>query len=326
MGKYYRQVSKLDRELITQMLLQGFSKAKIAQNLGFHRSTIYREVKRNGYSKPLDSSCGLIQYVAFSAERRRLERCKRRLKLNFDKDLRKYVETKLKQHWSPWQIEGRLKLENQGRCIISHETIYRYIYSDYGIRNQFYIKLRRKHFLRMKHHSRKPRIPPELLIHNRPDLINNREEFGHWECDLMIFKRGIKANLITLRERTTRYLIALKNQDKTASGTAIRLISMVKKLKPHIKSITFDQGSEFQQYTWIKQKLGADIYFCQPASPHQKGAVENANSLLRIALPRKTDIARLSQKQITNLAQQINSRPLRCLDYRTAEECFSAIC
>ncbi len=130
--------------------------------------------------------------------------------------MRAYVHSKLLKGWSPWQIEGRLKLENEGRCIISHETIYRYIYSDKELRNQLYKKLRRKHFTRVRRGQRKPRIPKELMIENRCEAINKRDVFGHSECDLMVFKKGVKGNLITLRERLSRYTLAIKKRDKTA--------------------------------------------------------------------------------------------------------------
>lgn len=112
-----------------------------------------------------------------------MQRRKRGVRLEKNLTLKTYVHEKLLAGWSPWQIEGRLKKENEGRCIISHETIYRYIYSDYGIRNQFLKKLRRKHFVRVKRGARKPRVPKDMLIHTHPAFINDRAEFGHWECD-----------------------------------------------------------------------------------------------------------------------------------------------
>ena len=162
-----------------------------------------------------------------------------------------------------------------------------------------------------------------MLINNRPDVINKREEFGHWEGDLMMFKQGIKSNLITLRERKTRFIIAIKNLNKTASGTALTLISTIKNIKQHIKSITFDQGSEFVKYQWIKDCIDTDIYFCKPASPYQKGAVENANGVIRAELPREYDIAKLRQKHIAELISEINCRPLKCLNYKTPQEMFT---
>jgi len=227
--------------------------------------------------------------------------------------------------WSPWQIESRLKKENEAQCIISHETIYRYIYSDYRIRNQFLKKLRRKHFVRIKCRARKPRVPKDMLIHARPSFINERVEFGHGECDLMLFKRGITNNLITLRERKTRYMIAIKNENKTASGTALAIISTLKNIKQYVKSITVDQGGEFNKYSWIKECIGADFYFCEPSLPYQKGAIENGNGVIRAELPRDCNINLLKQRQISKIITEINNRPQKCLDYAAPQEVFMAL-
>lgn len=248
MANKYRHLNERDRIFLRIMLEKRYPKNKIAEILGVHRSTIYRELKRNSF-KPWCHNIDI--YWNDTADQNYLDRRKRVRKIDKDSNLKDYVHSRLKSGWSPWQIEGRLKLENAGQCIISHETIYRYIYSDYGIRNMFYEKLRRKHFWRVKRNARKPRVPKDLLINNRPDMINKREEFGHWEGDLMMFKQGIKGNLITLRERRTRFIVAIKNIDKTASGTALTLISTVKTIKKYLKSITFDQGSEFNKYEWI---------------------------------------------------------------------------
>jgi IS30 family transposase len=164
------------------------------------------------------------------------------------------------------------------------------------------------------------------MIASRPENINNRMDFGHWECDLMMFKKGIKTNLITLRERRSRYLVAIKNQSKEADGTAMALINTLKGIKPHVKSITFDQGSEFKRFGWVRDCMEAEIYFCEAGSPYQKGAVENGISLLRIELPRTFDIDGLRQKKINRLTDSINNRPLKCLGYKTpAESCFENI-
>ncbi|MEO8402547.1 MAG: IS30 family transposase [Gammaproteobacteria bacterium] len=319
MSKQYHHLTEKDRIFLRIMLEKRYAKGKIAEILGVNRSTIYREIKRNSFKHWRHE---INIYWSNTAHQNYLVRRKRERKIDKNENLKNYVHTKLKSGWSPWQIEGRLKLENAGHCIISHETIYRYIYSDYGIRNIFYNKLRRKHFWRIKRNARKPRVPKELLINNRPDVINQRKEFGHWEGDLMMFKQGIKGNLITLRERQTRFIVAIKNIDKTASGTASTLISTVKKIKKHLKSITFDQGSEFNKYKWIQECFGTKIYFCKPASPYQKGAVENGNGVIRAELPRNYDIAKLKQKHISRLIDEINNRPLKCLDYKTPHEIF----
>lgn len=301
------------------MLQKGYPKSKIAKNIGVHRSTIYREINRNSW---VSSRSAEKYYTPVHAQGMYIKRRKAHRSLMNDERLRKYIESKLLCGWSPKQIEGRLKQENHGNCIISHETIYRYIYSDHAIRNRIYHKLRRKHFHRAKRGSRKPRFTADLMIHSRPEHINNREDFWHWEADLMMFKRGIKGNLITLRERKSRYVIAIKNENKKASNTAINIVSVVKHLKSYINSITFDQGSEFMQYNWIKDCLVAKIYFCDPGAPHQKGAIENVNGVIRAELPRSYDIDMMKQKELTDLISEINNRPLKCLNYKTPAEVF----
>jgi IS30 family transposase len=305
------------------MLDKRYSKTKIAELLGVDRSTIYREIKRNRLSRILDKR---IYYIGSFAHQRYIKRRKKKLRLLQEKELRHYVHEKLRLGWSPWQIEGHLKREHEGKCVISHETIYRYIYSDDVRRNCFSKKLRRRHFHRLKLHKRNPKFPKALSIHHRPKEINERQTFGHWECDLMIFQRGIHANLITLRERKTRFIIAIKNANKTAQGTALNLISTVKNLKKYIKSMTFDQGSEFHKYPWIRDCLESEIYFCDPGCPYQKGAVENGNGVIRCEFPRDYDLSACPQREINRRLKEINGRPMKCLGYQTPQEVFNAYC
>lgn len=321
MGTKYDHLSEDQRTFINVLMNKKQSVRKIAEILKVHRSTIYREIKRNStrykHDFPKDH-----YYYSFFAQRKYLDRRKRGSKILKNPELRSYILDKLQNGWSPWQIEGRLRLENNGKCVVSHESIYRFIYNDADVRNRVFKKLRRKHFWRIKHKSRKRRVPKELLIENRPEHINNRSEFGHWECDLMMFKHGIKSNLITLRERTSRYVIAIKNESKDARITAMTLISTITNIKNQVKSITFDQGSEFMRFNWIRSCLEADIYFCDPGCPEQKGSVENGNGVIRVELPRNFNIDELKQKDITAVTKEINNRPLKCLDYRTPQELF----
>lgn len=322
MGSKYKQLTDQDRVFIDIMLSKRYPKAKIATILNVHPSTIYREIKRNSVKFAWEAE---RYYYAASAQAATIGRCKRGTKLETDKQLRQYVHEKLAAGWSPYQIEGRLKGEGNGRCIISHESIYRYIYSDKKRQYLLFKCLRRKHRHRVKRGHRKSRVPQELLIGYRPESINNRSEFGHWECDLMVFKYGIKGNLITLRERTTRYLLAIKNENKKAEGTAMAIIKTIAKIKPYVKSITFDQGGEFQKFGWIRECIDTDIYFCDPASPQQKGAIENANGVMRIEYPRAYNIDSERQADLNKTTNNINNRPLKCLNYQSPSEAFQKI-
>lgn len=137
-------------------------------------------------------------------ERRRQRTCK----LKEDKALWRAVFAKLKRGWSPEQIAGRLAYE-RGYPVISHESIYAYIYSDEGKYYGWHRYLRKKRRCRQPKVGRQKRlkIPNRVSIHERPAVIETREEFGHWEGDLMMFQRSQKGNLLTLRERKSRYCV-----------------------------------------------------------------------------------------------------------------------
>lgn len=117
-------------------------------------------------------------------------------------------------------------------------------------------------------------------------------------------------------------MLAIKNPNRCADTTAINIIRALKKFKKYVKSVTFDQGVEFSKYQWIKDCIGADIYFCDPASPHQKGAIENGNANIRLEFKRDFDADKLKQRQLNQVMKDINNRPFKCLGYITPAELF----
>ncbi|MBS1601013.1 MAG: IS30 family transposase [Bacteroidetes bacterium] len=250
----------------------------------------------------------------------------RSLKLNENSELSHLVIHHLKKGWSPEQICGRLKRDNKGVSLISHETIYRWIYSDFGKRNRYYSYLRKKRFLRSPRGTRKSRItiPERVSIAERPNIIGLRQEFGHWEGDLMMFSRGTTSNLITLRERMSRYIVAIINPSRHAEETSRRILEYFSgdKMKS-ILSLTLDNGPEFYAHLALVKELGIKTFFCDPYKSWQKGTVENGNGTLRIELPRSTPLNEMTQKEINDLVKTINRRPMKCLGYKTPEEVFN---
>lgn len=319
MGKQYSQLTHENQVAISTLLRAGFTKQAIADQLGVHRSTIYRELQRNS-----TRSAG---YLPIVAEERVRKRRLRGLKLNDDNGLSKTVISYLKEGWSPEQISGYLRLANNGKNVVSHETIYRWIYSDFGKRNRYYALLRRKRLWRVSRGTRKCRavIPARVSITERPEVIGQRAEFGHWEGDLMLFtKAGTKTNLITLRERVSRFFVAILNPSKHSIETIRRIIEYFSgERKMTFGSITFDNGSEFFSHLDIVKALGAKTFFCDPYKSWQKGSVENGNGVLRVELPRTTPIDNLSQREINRLVTSINRRPMKCLGYRSPETVFN---
>ena len=304
---------------ISTLLRAGFSRLAIAEQLGVHRSTVYREIDRNGSKN--------VGYLPIVAERRVKERKARYLKLKEDNALSQTVANHLKEGWSPEQIAGRLKRENGGCSVISHETIYRWIYSDFGKRNRYYACLRKKRRWRAPIASRKMRcvIPERVSIAERPAAVNQRQEFGHWEGDLMLFSRDVtRLNLITLRERVSRYFVAILNPSRHAKGTAERIITYFTNGRAQgISSMTFDNGSEFFGHLELVRELAINTYFCDPYKSWQKGSVENGNGVLRVELPRSTVLDSLSQRELDKIVMNINRRPMKCLGYETPEEVFN---
>lgn len=319
MERKYRRLKLQDRELIGRLRIQGLNQSEIAQLLGVHKSTISRELKRNK-----EPRLGYIVYLAQNlAEQRRAHY---QPKIESHPSLLRHVIDKLKLGWSPQQIAGRSRFLLGDKCYISHETIYNYIFSPRGKELKLYTYLRSRQKRRFPKIARKKNkrslIPNRVSIHDRPEIINKRGEFGHWEADLIVFSYDKKANIFTMRERQSRYLIALKNQNRSPKTINESLLQSDIKWSMRVKSITFDNDFAFRKHEQLAEAFTAKTYFCDPFKSHQKGSIENANKVLREYCPRKMDIASLKQEELSRYTELINDRPMKCLGYRTPKEVY----
>jgi IS30 family transposase len=250
-----------------------------------------------------------------------LARRQRPGKLDSNLELRDFIISKLKEGWTPGSIAGRLKV-NSNQCIISPETIYRYIYSPAGFKLKLYRYLmKQRRFCYPKIKRRRTTIANALKkpLKEREEEINKRESFGHWEGDLLLFKHTRK-NLFTLRERKSRFIIAIKNQSRKARSTTNAY--MKKNLHKTMKTLTLDNNPAFALHPEIAEKIKSDIYFCEPYKSYQKGGIENANKLLRTQLPRQANLVNLPQAEIDKIVKNLNDRPMKCLNYQTPSEVF----
>jgi len=316
MGKSYNQLTLEKREQLYELSRHDLSVDAIASLLNCHRSTIYRELQRNK-SK--------VGYLPDRAQKLSLDRRRKTLKIERNSALKSDIIEKLHSGWSPEIISGYLKKE-KGITVVSHETIYAYIYSESGLKKELYLSLKKQRKKRCSRSlSRKIKricIPNRVSIHERPAEINERNSFGHWEGDLMLFSNQ-SANLITLRERKSRFLIAIKNPNKQSEVTAENIASRFRgRKKILIETLTFDNGGEFAKHETIAKRLKIDTFFCDPYASYQKGSVENGNGVLRYDLPRSTDINSLTQKQVDEIVNRINNRPMKCLGFCTPAEVF----
>ena len=314
MGKHYTQIDLEERCRICAMNDQGIAKAQIARALGRCRRTIQRELARN--------SNGDGEYKPDTAQRRSWARRLRGSKIGRCSQLYDSVTSTLAMGWTSEQISGRLQLE-QGEPVISHESVYRFIYSPLGRR----LKLSRylphhhaKRGYRKRKGERKIPIPDRVPIGERPQSANDRNEIGHWEGDLVHFSRKSDI-LLTLQERTSRYWI-MEPVPKRDSQTVSNAIACALQPfpKPLRKTITHDNGGEFARHKRVEEKLELPAYFCDPHSPWQRGAIENGNGRLRIDLPKKIRLDQYSRKDIQDLAMLYNNTPRKCLGYKTPKE------
>lgn len=325
MRRPYRKLSLDERRILATMLQSKATKTKIAEVLGRDRSTIHREIKRNWWHD--DEVPQADGYWHVTAQTLADQRHLKRRKLEQHEDLRNEVIGKLKTGWSPEQIAGRLRIEPRAPHRICHETIYQYVYSDSGRSQELGRYLPERQRKRKPRYARKARdrvFPLETSIHNRPDEINDRSQFGNWEGDLMIFERAQgNANVATLIERKTRYTVLLRNNDRKSRPLMNKLINEMSPLPVEARrSITFDRGFEFTSWRELHKGMGTKSWFCDPQAPWQKGSVENMNKRVRRYLPRDTALLSLPNRYMRSICDRLNATPRKCLGYRTRAEAF----
>lgn len=288
------------------------------------RSTIFRELKRNHFSDPCMPKCD--GYYGAAAQLRTANRRARERKLIRHPDLLARVVERLKNGWTPEQIGNRM-IQERAPLRVCQETIYRYIYSRDGIRDDLRWYLPGHRSARRPRHARK-RLPPrfhrDVSILFRPDDVAHRRQFGHWEGDLVLFKQGFgQSNVTSLVERVSRFTVLLKNPSKHTKPVMGKIMAAIRDL-PFLarKSITFDRGTEFVSWPHLQAEIDTQTWFCDPSSPWQKGTVENTNRRARRWLPRTQDIRKLSDHDIKVISDRLNNTPRKCLGWKTPAEVF----
>jgi IS30 family transposase len=314
--KLYKHFKPEDRLKLYSLLLEGLAIQEIADALGYHKASVYRELSRNSSKLGYRPDIACQQYMA----RRRYNAGK----IEKQSELHIHIIGKLKEGWSPQQIAGRLKMEH-GYTIVSHEAIYQYIYSPAQKHLKLHQYLRKKRNYRYPRAKRRRQKPhnDKISIHERDDRINTRSQFGHWEGDLVLFRKT-KTNLFTLRERKTRFLVAIKNANRQARSTSKSLISYMQDKVgiSAVSTLTLDNDTAFREYKEIGEKLDAKVYFCDPYKSWQKGSIENGNGLMRETFTRDFSISQIDQNAVDEAISRFNNRPMRVLNFMTPAECF----
>lgn len=335
MGKH---MSRNDRIAMETLLNAGHSKEEIAEQLHFHRSTIYREynkgkyIHRNSdYTEEERYSSDLGQKAHDYAQ----EGKGRALKIGNDRELAEYIEDKIvNDRFSP---EAALAdVERSGiefKTTISLRTLYRYI--DNGI----FLKLTNKDLpikSKKKKHNKKVQVQKRASagesIENRPEEAKDREIFGHWEMDTVKGKRGVtKSCMLVLTERKTRDEIIIKIKDQGAASVVEALDRLERKYGDMFykifRSITVDNGVEFADYEGLERSVLKEgkrtfVFYCHPYSSWERGTNENNNRLIRRHIPKGVDFEDTTDAEIAYIEEWINNYPRGIFNYKTSAESF----
>lgn len=308
MPKGYQQLTYEQRCQIQTLKTRGDSHRQIARQLGVDSRTIDREVARNRGKK----GYRFKQAEAKSQERRHR---KPGANVKMTPELIAVIEEKVTQfQWSPEQIAGWLKREH-GRQMISHERIYQHIWADKKAGGTLYTHLRRKakkYMKRINGKTKRGQIIGRVGIENRPPIVETRTRIGDWEADTIVGKAHQGA-IVSLVDRKTRYTKLIKVERATAEAVQFAITTALRSFPVH--SITFDNGKEFAFHLAIAETLNTATFFARPYHSWERGTNENTNGLVRQYIPKKTDLATVSHKDVARIENLLNTRPRKCLSY-----------
>jgi IS30 family transposase len=315
-----RFLSEDERVLIADRRRAGVTVRAIARELGRSPATVSRELRRN-----VEADRG--RYQPFTAQRLAAARRARPKtgRLVADAGLREFVQDQLRKRWSPEQIAQALRREflNQPRRHVVPETIYQAIYRpDLGGLCRDLPRVLRTGRLRRKPRrhpdARRGRLVNMTMIDKRSAEAADRAVCGHWEGDL-ILGEGNRSAIGTLVERSSRYAILLYLPGRhTAEAVRDAVIATMSALPAGLRrSLTWDQGGEMALHGEIAAALDMPVYFCEKASPWQRPSNENTNGLLRHYFPKGTDLRVHTAEQVAAVAEEVNARPRKTLDWDT---------
>ena len=326
-----RFLSLTEREQIADLRADGASIRAVAAVLGRPPSTISRELTRN--TDPTGPDGVYRPYAAHRAAAGRRARPKA-AKLATNRPLADYVQAKLDLRWSPEQICHALPVDHpeNREMRVSPETIYQAIYVQArgGLRREVSAALRTGRTRRKPRRDPAARTPrfadPMIMISERPAEIEDRAVPGHWEGDLIIGADGAWA-IGTLVERATRYVMLVHlPHGRTAEAVRDQLVATVATLPGHLRgSLTWDQGAEMAAHRSFSLATDMPVYFCDPASPWQRGSNENTNGLLRQYFPKGTDLSVHAPADLEHVAQHLNGRPRKTLGWETPAQRLRAL-
>ena len=309
----YAQLTQEQRYQISALLKTEHSQNEIAIVLGVHKSTISREVLRNR---------GKRGYRPKQAHRFALRRRRNAVQKRIPAESWAWIDDKLRQDWSPEQVSGWLK--KNADTAVSHEWIYQHIYMDKRSGGDLHKHLRcqKKRRKRVGDYDRRGKIPNQVSIEDRPEIVEQRKRIGDWEADTII-GAGKQGAIVTLVERKSRLTLLKQVARRTAAAVEDAILELLMPYLAVTHTITFDNGKEFANHQIIAEKLQTDMFFAHPYASWERGTNENTNGLVRQYFPKGSNFSEITDEQISFVKERLNHRPRKCLDFQSPSMVFS---
>lgn len=310
----YTQLTQVERYQIQALAKLKYNISLIASELGRHKATISRELRRNGES---------AGYCADRAHQRALARCRSRSRRRIGRLTQALVRHKLKLDWSPEQISLWLVVFKPQR--VSHTWIYQYVGADKQRGGKLWRHLRCQKQRRKRYGSqdRRGQIKNKVSIDDRPDAVDSRSRLGDWEIDTIAGARHSGA-LLSLTERKAKAVLLAKLPQASADEVVYATLGLLME-QDQVHTITSDNGKEFSGHQDIARVLEADFYFAHPYSPQERGTNENANGLIRQYFPKGRDFSTITQSELDHAMDRLNNRPRKCLGMLTPNQVLYGI-
>lgn len=307
--KKYNQLTEIQRYQIEALKKAEKQQNEIAEIMGVSASTISRELKRNTGQRGYRPKQAHIKALT-----RRQEAGKA---VKMTAAVVALIETKIRLDWSPEQISGWLRKEQD--FTISHERIYQHIWSDKRQGGELYKHLRHSHKKRKKQYGSKDKrgqIRNRISIDERPEIVEQKARIGDWEIDTVIGKNHQGA-LVTLVERASKFALIKKVDSKHADVVTEATVTLLKPYLDKSLTITADNGKEFAGHETIAEHLGATVYFAHPYRSWERGLNENTNGLIRQYFTKGSSFENITDEKVEEVMNKLNRRPRKTLNYKT---------
>lgn len=311
----FKHFCLFERRRIEKLLKQNKSRRAIASVLDRSVSTVVDEIKRNTVNGRYQAE--KADHKAYVKRKYSKLQC---LKVAMDKDLWQFVEDNIKADQSPEGIAGRLKHHRKDLQYASSKAIYKFVESPHGRLIEKYLYSQAVKKKGGPKRGKAVTIDGRTMIDARPKKVETRSEFGHFEADFIESGKDGHGSLLVIVERKTRYPFLRYLEDRTTEAVN-RLIQETLIGLP-IESLTIDNDISFQKHAELSALIEAEIYFCHPQSPHEKGTVENRNKAIRRYVKKRTDLSQVAPETFAMVEDRLRDKYLKCLSYETPREVF----